>query len=182
MTYSISHLQQFMSTARNLQVKTVTLYFEEDYLYVLAYPHKEASLDNLDMTLGGKHFNWQIVYAAQVFYAFSTVFSVVEDLTLTYRRQNMSSEWDNQADCIHWRKVLEPFVKVKNLSVDGGLVKQLSVALEPGEEESPMELLPELQELSYSASGDSRKDSRNAFTQFADTHQKASRPVTVVQF
>ena len=165
-----------MSTARNLQVNTVKLQFFEDYLRVLVYPHMEAMLPNLDVELDGKRFNWQIVSAAQVFQAFNTVFSVVEHLTLDDFRYHMSSEWNNEADRIPWRKLLEPFGKVKNLFVDGRLVKQLSGALQPGEEESPTELLPELQEISYSTSG----SSRNMFTQFVDTRQKAGRPVTVV--
>ena len=135
-----------------------------------------AMLNNLDMDFGGRHLDWQIVSAAQVFHALSTVFSVVEDLTLNYGRYDMSSEWNNEADRIHWRKLLGPFGKVKNLTVNGGLVGQLSRALQPGEDESPTELLPELQKLSYSAEG----TLRNAFTQFIDTRQKAGRPVTVV--
>ena len=166
-----------MSTARNLQVKTVALYFEEDHFRVLAYPHMGARLDNLDLYFGGRRFDWQIVSAAQVFHTFSTVFSAAEHLTLNNSRYDMSSEWDNhEADRIHWRKLLEPFGKVKNLSVYGGLVKQLSGALQPGEEESQTELLPELEKLSHSARG----ASPNAFTQFVDTRQKAGKPVTVV--
>jgi hypothetical protein len=85
-------------------------------------------------------------------------------------------EWNNETDRIHLRKLLEPFEKVKKFSVDGRLVKHLSGALQPGEEESPTEMLPELQELSYYARG----DSRNAFAQFVDARQKAGRPVIVV--
>ena len=177
MVYSIPHLRQFMSTARNLQVKTAEIYFNKDYLRVLAYPHMEARLHNLDMEVGGRHFDWQIVSAAQVFHALGPVFSVVEDLTLKYYRQDVSSEWNNEADRIHWRKLLGSFGKVKNLTArDGGLVEQLSGALQPGEDESLIELLPELQKLSCSTTG----ASHNAFTQFIDARQKAGRPVTVV--
>jgi len=138
-----------------------------------------ARLDNLDLYFGGRRFDWQIVSAAQVFHAFSTVFSVVEDLTLHTCRHDISSMWNNlEADRIHWRKLLKPFGKVKNLSVYDGLVKQLSGALQPGEEESRTELLPELQKLSHSLRG----ASRNAFTQFVNIRQKAGRPVTVVYF
>jgi hypothetical protein len=144
----------------------------------MAYPHMGARLHNLSMEVGGRHLDWQIVSAAQVFHALSTVFSAVEHLTLKYYRHHMSSEWNNQADRIHWRKLLGSFGKVKNLSVDDELVEQVSGALQPGEEESPTELLPELQKLSYSARG----ASRNAFTQFIDARQKAGRPVTVVHF
>jgi len=176
MIYSIPHLRQFMNTARNVHIKTVTLYFEENYLWVLAYPHIGARIQNLDMTFGCIRLDWQIVSAAQIFHALSTAFSVVEHLTLNYNRLHMSPEWNIEADRVHWRTLLGPFVKVKNLSVAGGLVKQLSGALQPGEEESPTELLPELQKLSHSARG----DLRNAFTQFVNARQKAGRPVTVI--
>jgi hypothetical protein len=175
MIYSIPHLRQFMSTAGNFQIKTAKLYFDEDFLAVKAYPHMEAKLHSLYIGLGARHFDWQIVSAAQVFHAFSTAFSVVEHLTLRYRRKNVSSEWNNQADRIHWRKLLGPFVKVKNLSVEGDLVKQISGALLPREGESPTELLPELQNLTHSARG----ALRHAFTEFVDARQKAGRPVTV---
>jgi hypothetical protein len=175
MVYSIPHFRQFMSAAGSFQVKTATFYFDEDRLGVRTYPYMGAKLHNLHMKLGGRHLDWQIVSAAQVFYALSAVFSVVEVLTLNYSRHDMSSEWNNEADRIHWRKLLGSFGKVKNLIVGSGLVTQLSGALQPGEEESPTELLPELQKLSYSATG----VSRNAFTQFIDTRKKAGRPVTV---
>ena len=174
--YSIPHLRQFMSTAGNFQVKTIALYFNNDSLKVQAYPHMEATLHNLGMEFSGRHLDWQIVSAAQVFLAFSTVFSVVEHLTLGYHRHNMPSEWNSEADRIHWRKLLGSFGKVKTLSVHRELAEQLSVALQPGEEESPTELLPELQKITHSARG----TSRNPFTQFINARQKAGRPVVVV--
>ena len=64
----------------------------------MAYPHMGARLNNFDITIGGKHLDWQIVSAAQVFCAVGTVFSAVERLILRYNRYNMSSEWNNQAD------------------------------------------------------------------------------------
>ena len=177
MVYSNPHLRQFMSTARIFQVKTATIYFDEERLGVLGYPHTEARLNNLDLEFGGRYLDWQIVSAAQVFHALSTVCSVVEDLTLNYSRDHMSLEWNNQADRIHWRKLLGSFGKVKNLTVNVGLIGQLSRALQPGEDESPVELLPELQKLSYSSTG----ASHDAFSQFIDARQKAGRPVTVVR-
>jgi hypothetical protein len=178
MIYSIPHLRQFIKTARNFKVKTASFHFQEDCLRVMAYPYMDARLHNFDMDLGGRPLDWQVVSAAQVFHTLSTVFSAVEHLTLEYYRHHVSSEWNNEADRIHWRRLLGSFGKVKNLIVDDGLVEQLSGALQPGEEESPTELLPELQKLSYSASG----ALRNAFAQFADARQKAGSPVTVIHF
>ena len=176
MVYSIPHLRQFMSTAGSFQVKAAAFYFDEDRLGVTAHPYLGARLHNLHMGLGGRHLDWQIVSAAQVFHALSTVFSAVEHLTLNYSRHHMSSEWNNEADRIHWRKLLGSFSNVKNLSVRDGLVEQVARALQPGEDESPTELLPELQELSYFAIG----TLRSAFTRFIEARQRAGRPVNVV--
>ena len=177
MIYSIPHLGRFINSARNFQVKTAMLIFNKNYLRVKAYPHIGARLHNLDMNFGGKHLDWQIASAAQIFGALSTVFSVVEHLTLHYDRFNIPSEWNNEADRIHWREVLGSFRKAKTLTIENGLVLQISGALQPATgEEPPTELLPELQKLSYSAIG----GSHNAFTQLMDARQKAGRPVTVV--
>ena len=176
MLYSIPHLRQFTSASRNLQIKTAMVAFARDNIWVNAFPHTEAKVCTLDIQLGGKHLDWQVVSAAQVFPAFKTILSAVEHLTLEYDRYNMSSEWNRQADRSHWRELLGSFDKVKNIRVEDGLVEQVSRALQPGEGESSTELLPELQELSYSTSG----SSPDAFTLFIDARQQAGHPVTVV--
>jgi hypothetical protein len=129
----------------------------------------------LSMELSGRHLDWQVASTAQVFQTLGTVFSAVEHLTLTYDRHLISSEWNNEAERTQWRDLLGLFVNAKTLFVDGEFVGQLSHALHPGEGESPTELLPELQELSYSATA----SSLNVFTPFADARQKAGRPVTM---
>ena len=174
--YSVPRLRQFMSTAQNLRFKTVTFTFFEEWLQVAAYPHEGVKLVTLHMELGGRHLDWQVISAAHVFQALKTIFTAVEHLDIEYGRHNISSEWNNEADSIHWREFIGSFGHVKTLFVDGELVGQLSRALQPGEEESPTGLLPELQELSYSARG----TSPDAFTPFIDARQKAGRPVTVI--
>jgi hypothetical protein len=165
-----------MSTAQNLRLKTATFTFFEEWLQVEAFPHEGAKLVTLHMELGGRHLDWQVISAAHVFQALKTVFSTVEHLEIGYGRHNISSEWNNETDCIHWREFIGSFGNVKTLFVDDELVRQISRALHPGEEESPTELLPKLQGLSYSARG----TSPDAFTPFIDARQKAGRPVTVI--
>ena len=172
--YSIPHLQQFMSAARSLRPKIATVSFNSDRLTVLAYPHEEAKLYSLFIGLDARHFDWQVVSAAPVFHALKTVFSAVEHLTLEYDRHNISSEWNRQADRIYWRELLGSFDKVKTLRVEYGLVEQVSRALQPGEGDSSTELLPELQELSYSKRGVSR-----AFALLIKARRKAGDPLTV---
>jgi hypothetical protein len=175
MTYSIPHLQQFVSSAGKLRIKTAMVMFLMDYLDVRAYPHKGSRAFTLNMELGGRHLDWQVVSAAQVFCAFRKALSAVEDLTLKYDRYGISPEWSNNADRTHWRELLGSFRNVKILFVDGGLVGQLSRALQPGEGESPTEPLPELQELAYSGSG----DTGDAFTPFIQARQNAGHPVAL---
>ena len=178
MIYSIPHLQQFMSTAENLRFNAATFRFDEDRLAVGVVPYMGARLKTFYMEFGGKHLDWQVVPAAQVFHTLRTVFSAVEHLILDYDRHKISSDWNDQADRSHWRELLGSFDKVKTLRVVYGLVEQVSRALQPGEGESPTELLPELQKLSYSSKG----SPRNAFALFIDTRQKEGHPVTVVPF
>ncbi len=179
LSYPIPHLQQLLTTTGNLRLNTVKLTFYDDFLWVAAYPHKEARLLTLEMMLGGRHFDWQVACAAQVFHTLRTKFSVVEHLTLEYDRSrySLSSEWNNEADRTQWRELLGAFGKVKTLCMDKELVGQLSRSLQPSEGELPAELFPELQELSCSTFG----FSLDPFSPFLNTCQKAGRPITVIR-
>jgi hypothetical protein len=181
MIYSIPNLRHFIGTARNLQLKATTLTFCKGSLNVMAFPHKGARLYTLSMGLGGRYLDWQVVSAAQIFHTLKTVFSEVEDLTFEYDRHYVPLEWNNQADRAHWGELLGSFEKVKTLRVEGGLVEQVSLALQPGEGESPTELFPELQELSYPSRGASRATS-DAFTPFIEARRNAGRPITLSHF
>jgi hypothetical protein len=175
LTYSIPHLQQFMGTAENLRLNTATLTFLLDHLTVVAYPHKGAKMFTLVMAIGGRHLDWQVVSTTQVLETLRTVFSTVEHLTIEYKRHLISSEWKNEADRAQWRELLGTFDNVKTLLVDDELVEPISHSLRPGDGESPTDLLPHLQELSYPA-----RSPEKAFTPFVDARQKADRPVTVI--
>ena len=69
------------------------------------------------------------------------------------------------------------FGNVKTLHVGDGIVKDISRCLQSDDGELPLELLPELQKLTYSGSG----DTSNAFTSFIDARQSAGLPVTLVR-
>jgi hypothetical protein len=176
LTYSIPHLKQFIGTAGNLRPNTTALIFCQHYLDALVLPHKEASMYTFSMFLAGKHLDWQVASATQVFHTLEAVFSPVEHLILEYDRHSISSKWKNEADRTQWRELLGLFCNVKTIRVDGELVEQLSHALLPDEGESPTELFPELQELTYSTIG----SSFNVFTPFIDARQKAGRPITSI--
>ena len=178
MVYTTPHLCEFMGAAKNLQLKAAKFTFFEDSLIVNAFAHKGDRLYTFAMELGGKHLDWQVVSAAQVFHLLRTVFSALEHLDLKFYQRDLSSEWNREADRTQWREFLGLFRNIKTIFVDDELVGQVSRALQPGEGESPAESepFPELEELSYSATA----STLNVFTPFIDSRQKAGRPVTIV--
>jgi hypothetical protein len=63
------------------------------------------------------------------------------------------------------------------LNIHHGLIGELSCCLRLDNGEHPLELLPELQELTYLGSG----IVSDAFTSFIDAHQNAGRSVTLIK-
>jgi len=132
----------------------------------------------LYINVGCGHADWQVTSAAQIFSVLRPAFSAMENLTLEgYRRYGVSSEWRSEADRRQWRDLLGSFSSVKTLRVADGLISQLSRSLQVDGGESPIELLPELKELSYSYD----RGFDNAFTAFIDARRIAGRPVTLVR-
>ena len=123
------------------------------------------------------HFDWQVFSVAQIFNPLTQIFSSVEHLTLQHRVQSLSSEEHNEVDRIEWRKLLRPFSSVTSLRVDNGLVKELSRSLRLEDGELPLELFPELQELTYFGSG----DTRDAFKSFIEACQNAGHPIILTR-
>ena len=65
---------------------------------------------------------------------------------------------------------------MKTLHIEDGLVEEFSRCLRLEDGELPLELLPELQELTYTGSGDAGDA---ALISFRDARQNAGRPVTL---
>ncbi|KAI0274427.1 hypothetical protein BGY98DRAFT_69789 [Russula aff. rugulosa BPL654] len=169
-----------MGTTRNLRLKYARFTFYDDHVGMIVYPNKEAKMYTLDISLFGRHFDWQVDSIAQVCHMLRTVLLEVEHVVLDYERHNVSLWWGAVAHRTHWRELLGTFDKAKTLYLRFWLVDQLASALQPGEEESPTELLPELQELTYLAVAGTGA-SCVTFAGFLDARQKAGRPVTVVR-
>ena len=167
--YSIPHLHQFMSTANNLRLNTITLAFLSDCVEVIAHPHKGTRIHTLSLSLGSRTLHEQVTSAIQVFQTLGTVFSTVEHLTLIYDARI-------EPDRTRWREFFRSFVNVKTLFVDTRLVRHLSRALHPGTRGSPTEPLPALQELSCPVT----PTAVNPFTPFIDSRKRAGRPVTMI--
>ena len=174
--FSVPHLRQFINTAQYLRFGSAKFKFSIDVVHVEVYPRGEAKMYALLMTVRCRHLNRQVSSAAQISNSLSQIFSTVEHLSFENEVDSLSSEEHNEVDRTEWRKLLRSFSNIKTLRFDDGLVEGLSRCLRLDDGEHPLELLPELQELRYSGSG----DTGDAFTPFIDARQDADNTVTLV--
>jgi hypothetical protein len=177
LTFSVPRLLQFMNATENLTFKSAKFNFYEERVYVEVYPHEETEMYALSVAVDCWHLDWQVSSAAQISNSLSPLFSTVEHLTLEHEVHSQSFEEHNEADRAEWRQLLGSFKNVKTLRIARRLVKELSRCLELSYGELPLELLPELQELTYSGSGNTGEP----FTSFIDARQVAGRPLTLTR-
>ena len=174
LTFSVPRLVQFMNTTDSLRFNDADVLIQDKHIHVGMY-FREAGTYPFNVSVDCWQFDWQVSSAVQIFNALSQVFSVVEFLTLRHEVLSQSTEVHNDVDRIEWRKPLGSFSNVKTLDVEDGLVGQVSRCLRLEDGELPLELLPELQELTYSGS----RDAGDAFTPFIDVRQNAGHPVAL---
>ena len=179
LTISIPRLRQFLGTTENLRFNSAKLMFSYEQVDVKLHPREEDAIFALRIAVVCRHLDWQVSSATQIFNALSQVFSTVEHLTFEHLGwvHRQSSDEHNEVDRTEWRKLLRSFSNVKTLHVDEELVEELSRCLRLEDGELPLELLPELQGLTFSRSG----AVDDAFTQFIDSRKNAGHPVTLTR-
>ena len=177
LTFSVPRLLHFINTTETLRFKSAKFEFFNGRAYVKVYPREETEMYALFIAVGCHNLDWQVSCVAQIFNSLSQRFSLVEHLALERKVHSLPSEKHNTVDRVEWHKLLGSFKNVKTLRVDNGLVEELSRCLQLDDGETPLESLPELQELTYSRSG----DTSGAFTSFIDARQNAGHPVTLVR-
>ena len=168
--FSVSSLLQFLSATDTFKFDSAQFEFSKNLVYVGAYLREEAETHPFSITVYSKSLDMQVSSVAQIFNSLSQIFSTVEHITLELEELY---EEHNEVDRAKWRRLLRSLVQVKTLHVDDGLVQELSRSLRPNDGENPLELLPELQELTYSGSD----NVGDVFTSFIDARQNAGRPV-----
>ena len=176
LTFSVPRLAQFMNTTENLRFDNVVIMFEDKQTY-MSMSSREADMHTFRVTVDCGHLDWQVSSMAQISNALSQVFSAVDHFTLQHDVHSQSSEEQNDVDRIEWRNLLRPLSNVKTLDIEDGLVEQLSRCLRSEDGELPLELLPELGELTYFGN----RDTGDAFTSFIEARQNAGRPVKLVR-
>ena len=174
--FSVPQLLQFLERTENFRFDRAEFQFTSRRVYVEIYP-SEAEMGAFSVNVDCFHLDWQVFSVAQIFNALSQIFSAVEHLTLTHKFHTWSSEEHNEVDRTEWRKLLRSFSNVKTLRIDDGLVGELSRCLLLEDGEYPLELLPDLQELTFLGSG----NNNDTFTSFIDARQNAGRPVTMIK-
>ena len=177
LTFSVPRLVLFTNTAENLRFYNAEIAFLDERVYVAMYFHKADTYSPFMVRVDCLHLDWQLSSMTQISSALNQVSSAVEHLVLEHEVHSRSSEEHNDIDRIEWRNLLRSFSNVKTLLIEDGLVEQLSRCLQLEDGESPLELLPELQELTYYG----HRDTSDAFTSFIDSRRNAGRPVTLVR-
>ena len=177
LTFSVPRLLQVMHTTENIKFDSVLFQFSSRQVHVGFFLRGEAAgTYSLTIYVDCWQLDWQVPSVAQIFNSPGQIFSTVEHLALEHEVNSQSDE-PNEVDRTEWRKLLRSFSNVKTLRVDDGLVKELSRSLRVDDGEPPLELLPELQELTYSGSD----DADGAFKSFVDARQNAGRPVVLIR-
>ena len=139
---------------------------------------REVEMPALSINVNCWHLDWQVSSMAQILNALNQMFSPVEHLTLQRYKHTQSSEERNEVDRTEGRKLLGSFSNVKTLHIGDELVEEFSRCLQLGDGELPLELLPELQGLTYSGSG----NTGDAFASFMDVRQSAGHPVALTHY
>ena len=177
LTFSVPRLLQFMNTAENLRFGSAQFLFFGRGVGVNVYPREEAETPFLSINVFCWHLDWQVSSVAQIINSLSQVFSAVEHLTLEHREHSQSSEEHNEVDRTEWRRLLRPFNNVKTLRIENGLVDDLSRCLQLEDRDLSLEVLPELQELTYYGGG----NIGDTFAPFVDARRNAGRTITSVR-
>jgi hypothetical protein len=181
LTFFVPRLLLLMSTADDLRSHSAKLSFVDKKIEVALYPHGE--IDDIEeyafvVDVFCWHLDWQVSSMVQISNSLNQVFSAVENLNLAHKVHSRSPEEHNhEVDRTEWRRLLRPFSNVKALSIAQALVEDLSRCLQVEDGELPLEVLPELQELTYSGSA----ETGDAFASFVDARRNAGRPVTLVR-
>jgi hypothetical protein len=180
LTFSIPCFVRVMNTIENKKLRSNNAVFEFSIERdrVETYP-RENRRCSFNMVADFLHLNGHISSMAQIVDAIGQVFSAIEHLILDHKESSRSSEEDFEVevDRTDWHKLFRPFSNVKYLLVNDGLVEEFSRYLRLDDGELPPELLPKLQELTYS--GSSNTD--DAFASFIDARQNVGHHVSLVR-
>jgi hypothetical protein len=179
LTFGVPRLLPFMQTSNNLKFHTVKLTFSRDSFHLESESDPLLGKWNhvLEVRIRCRPFDWQVGSAMQILSTLSPILSVVVEKVALTVIHDLSSGWHDSIDGTEWRELFRPFNNAKALKVRVGAnteaISDQSLCIEDGE--LPLELLPNLEELSSSQS------CVNMFTQFIDERKAVGHPVRLVR-
>jgi hypothetical protein len=178
LTFSVPHLLQFMNTTetRGLRFSNAKLHFSSNQVDMATFPHEETDLSqSLHIRVLCLHLDLQVSAMTQISNSLCRMFSAVEHLTLSYEFHTQSSMEHNEVDRTEWRRILKSFSNVKTLRVEDGLEEEIARCLRLDDEELPLDVLPELHDLTYSRNSETDYE----FASFINARQNVGRPITL---
>jgi hypothetical protein len=170
LTYDVPDLLWFIQTSEDLHFQADKLIWGGDHVRLREPPQQNPFNYPLNLLIWCNHLDAQISSTMQILDALSSVLSVAEQVTLIVNR---CFGLHDVVSRTQWRGLLRPLRNAKVLRVVtdvGGCGLGRSLHTEGGEQ--PLELLPNLEEVSYSGS-----DDENAFTLFVNEREAVGRPV-----
>jgi hypothetical protein len=170
LTCTVPRLSQTIKTSENLRLNSVHVVFFNNFIGLIVDPHRGRWKRPLDLRIMCRDFDSQVASAIQILATLSQVLSVVEVLTLHYKGYNRLS--GSQVDRTQWRELLRPFTNVKVLQLQYGLAERVSHSLCSEDGEMTLDVLPNLEELTYSGG-----DVGGAITSFINERQAAGHTV-----
>jgi hypothetical protein len=179
LTISVPCLLQFISTTECFKPPTSATFTFYDRGVAMGVSLPTASGQHFfAISVLGCHLDWQVSSIAQIFNVLGPVFSTVEHLSLKHEKHSRSSATHDGAEGTQWRNLLRSFSNLKTVHVPDSLFGELSRCLQLSDGESSVELLPEVDEESFSASA----DVGGALVSFVDARQNASHRITLVRY
>ena len=118
--------------------------------------------------------DWQLSSLAQLYNAAFSPLPAIQRLELNDNRQY----WQDDIENVQWLEVLHLFASVRDLVLQGELVRLVAPALKELTGESVTEVLPALQNLFLRPSARSRPI-QEAIAQFVTARQLSEHPVAV---
>ncbi|KAH9958566.1 hypothetical protein BC827DRAFT_554469 [Russula dissimulans] len=151
LVFSIPRLLQFTREAEGLKPRSARINFSPQGVFMGMYPSERTGADafKFHMSVICKHLDWQLGCAAQIFNALSTVFPMVEDLSLECEGHRITPELYQDADRTVLRELLVSFGGLRTLRMNDGFVPLLTRSRQVDNGDSHIELVPELRELPY---------------------------------
>jgi hypothetical protein len=186
--FTIPQPFQFLESSENLIFNTFEVAFHQEFVELKADPHQALWKRPLYLRIMCGYPVLQLAFAVRILHALSTILSFVEKASITlgypsdpfqlWRSMGLTHGLNHGVTRTPWHKFLRSFSNVKVLHVKTDLVLGLSRSLHSEDGESPLELLPHLEELTYSGE---ELEVADTFRPFIDERKAAGHPVRLRQ-